>query len=77
MHVPRKQRLLPPVDQLLTDLHEHIEDEKNEVMPRPEEKLSGEECQDLANLFENTKIIVPTGTRLYHENFAAMLGRAD
>lgn len=66
-------------DRLLTDLHNHIDHEKNEDMPRLEKLLSREESQALANSFERTKIILPTRShpsapnRPYFENFAAML----
>lgn len=63
----------------MTDLHEHIEHESQEDMPRLENKLSREESQALAKSFERTKMITPTRShpsapnRPYLENFAAML----
>ena len=76
---PSDSQFLPLLDQLLKDLHEHIEHEKNEDMPRLERLLSREESQELANQFERTKILTPTRShpsapnRPYFENFAAML----
>ena len=66
-------------EQLLKDLHHHIEHEANEDMPRLEKLLSREESQELANQFERTKMILPTRShpsapnKPYFENFAAML----
>ena len=63
----------------MTDLHNHIDHESNEDMPRLEKLLSREESQALANSFERTKMITPTRShpsapnRPYFENLAAML----
>ena len=64
---------------LLTDLHEHIEHESKEDMPKLENILTKEESRSLANYFEKTKLIIPTRShpsapnKPYFENFAAML----
>ncbi|KAL8823036.1 MAG: hypothetical protein Q9170_008380 [Blastenia crenularia] len=76
---PSSSSFTPLLDRLMTDLHEHIEHESQEDMPRLEEKLSREESQALAKSFERTKMITPTRShpsapnRPYAENFAAML----
>lgn len=44
----------------MNDLHEHIEHEKNEDMPRLEGIISREESQRLAKQFQQTKAICPT-----------------
>lgn len=76
---PDSKDFFPLLDTLLKDLHEHIEHEKNEDMPRLEDILSREESKSLANYFEKTKLIIPTRShpsapnKPYFENFAAML----
>lgn len=76
---PSDSDFLPTLDHLLTDLHAHIEHEKNEDMPRLEKLLSAEESRSLAEHFVRTKQITPTRShpaapnRPYFENFAAML----
>lgn len=76
---PDNKNFFPLLDTLLTDLHEHIEHESQEDMPRLEEILSREESKSLANYFEKTKLIIPTRShpsapnKPYFENFAAML----
>lgn len=76
---PNSTDFFPLLDTLLKDLHEHIEHEKNEDMPRLEDILSREESKSLANYFEKTKLILPTRShpsapnKPYFENFAAML----
>lgn len=76
---PSDSQFMPLFDQLLHDLHTHIEHESNEDMPRLEKLLSREESRALANQFERTKIILPTRShpsapnKPYFENFAAML----
>lgn len=76
---PDSKEFFPLLDTLLTDLHEHIEHEVNEDMPRLEEILTREESKSLANYFEKTKLIIPTRShpsapnKPYFENFAAML----
>lgn len=76
---PNDSQFMPLFDQLLHDLHTHIEHESNEDMPRLEKLLSREESRALANQFERTKIILPTRShpsapnKPYFENFAALL----
>lgn len=76
---PDNKEFFPLLDTLLTDLHEHIEHEVKEDMPRLEEILTREESKSLANYFEKTKLILPTRShpsapnKPYFENFAAML----
>ncbi|KAL9002098.1 MAG: hypothetical protein Q9188_004953 [Gyalolechia gomerana] len=76
---PSSSDFAPLLDRLMTDLHEHIEHESQEDMPRLENKLSREDSQALAKSFERTKMITPTRShpsapnRPYLENFAAML----
>ena len=76
---PSCAEFAPLLDRLLKDLHNHIEHESKEDLPRLEKLLSREESQALAASFERTKMIVPTRShpsapnRPYFENFAAML----
>lgn len=76
---PDNKDFFPLLETLLTDLHEHIEHESQEDMPRLEEILTREESKSLANYFEKTKLILPTRShpsapnKPYFENFAAML----
>ena len=76
---PSSPEFTPLLDRLLKDLHNHIEHESKEDMPRLEKLLSREESEALAAKFERTKMIVPTRShpsapnRPYLENFAAML----
>ena len=69
----------PLLEKLITDLHEHIEHEKSEDMPKTEEVLSREESQALARSFERTKMLTPTRShpsapnKPYLENIAALL----
>ena len=76
---PDNKDFFPLLSTLLTDLHEHIEHEKTEDMPRLEEVLTREESRSLAAYFEKTKLIIPTRShpsapnKPYFENFAAML----
>ena len=76
---PDSKDFFPLLDTLLKDLHEHIEHEKSEDMPRLEDKLTREESKSLANYFEKTKLILPTRShpsapnKPYFENLAAML----
>ncbi|KAL8931885.1 MAG: hypothetical protein Q9216_007040 [Gyalolechia sp. 2 TL-2023] len=76
---PSSPSFTPLLDRLMADLHEHIEHESQEDMPRLEAKLSRDESQALAKSFERTKMITPTRShpsapdRPYAENFAAML----
>ena len=67
------------LQQLMTDLHNHIEHESNEDMPRLEKLLSEEESQALAESFDRTKMITPTRShpsapnRPIWENLAALM----
>lgn len=76
---PDNKDFFPLLETLLTDLHEHIEHEKQEDIPRLEETLTREESKSLADYFEKTKLIIPTRShplapnKPYFENFAAML----
>ncbi|KAL9063749.1 MAG: hypothetical protein Q9161_009299 [Pseudevernia consocians] len=76
---PDNKDFFPLLGTLMTDLHEHIEHESQEDMPRLEEMLTREESKSLANYFEKTKLILPTRShpsapnKPYFENFAAML----
>lgn len=76
---PDHKDFFPLLDTLLKDLHEHIEHESHEDMPRLEETLTKGESRSLANYFEKTKLIIPTRShpsapnKPYFENFAAML----
>ncbi len=76
---PTNPEFLPALENLLKDLHTHIEHEKNEDMPRLEKLLSKEESKSLADAFVRTKQITPTRShpsapnKPYFENFAAML----
>ena len=76
---PDDSQFSPLLEQLLKDLHTHIEHESNEDMPRLEQLLSREESRDLASQFERTKMILPTRShpyapnKPYFENFGAML----
>ena len=76
---PDNEDFFPLLDTLMKDLHEHIEHESQEDMPRLEETLTKEESKSLANYFEKTKLILPTRShpsapnKPYFENFAAML----
>jgi len=76
---PSSKDFFPLLDKLLTDLHEHIEHESNEDMPRLEKLLSREESAALARSFERTKMITPTRShpsapnRPWFENVAALL----
>lgn len=76
---PDDSQFIPALDHLLKDLHDHIEHEKNEDMPRLEKLLSEEESKSLADQFVRTKQITPTRShpsapnKPYFENFAAML----
>lgn len=57
---PSSPEFFPLLDRLMNDLHEHIEHESNEDMPRLEKLLSKEESQALAASFQRTKMITPT-----------------
>ncbi|RDI78695.1 Vacuolar amino acid transporter 5 [Venturia inaequalis] len=57
---PTSPKFLPLLEQLMDNLHHHIEHEKHEDMPRLEKLLSREESQALAQQFQRTKNFVPT-----------------
>lgn len=76
---PKDKAFFPLLETLMKDLHEHIEHESNEDMPRLEKLLSKEESQALAQQFERTKLITPTRShpsapnRPWFENVVALL----
>ncbi len=76
---PDDKDFFPLLETLMTDLHEHIEHESKQDMPKLEDILTREESKSLANYFEKTKLIVPTRShpsapnKPYFENFAGML----
>ncbi|TID23556.1 Vacuolar amino acid transporter 5 [Venturia nashicola] len=57
---PTSPKFMPLLEELMKNLHHHIEHEKNEDMPRLEKLLSREESQALAQQFQHTKNFVPT-----------------
>lgn len=57
---PSSPKFHPLLEELMQNLHHHIEHEKNEDMPRLEKLLSREESQALALQFQRTKNFVPT-----------------
>jgi len=57
---PLDPKFAPLLEQLMTDLHIHIEHESQEDMPRLEGKLSQEESEAIAKSFMRTKWFVPT-----------------
>lgn len=57
---PSDPKFSPLLEQLMHDLHTHIEHEKNEDMPRLESVLSTSESEDIAKQFMRTKQFVPT-----------------
>jgi hypothetical protein len=57
---PDSAEFFPLFDVLLRDLHEHIQHESEEDMPRLEKLLSREESVKLAQDWERTKILTPT-----------------
>lgn len=57
---PTSPKFNPLLEELMDNLHHHIEHEKNEDMPRTEKLLSREESQALALQFQRTKMFVPT-----------------
>jgi hypothetical protein len=57
---PDSSEFFPLFEVLLKDLHEHIQHESQEDMPRLEKLLSKEESIKLAKQWERTKIMTPT-----------------
>lgn len=57
---PSDPKFSPLLEQLMHDLHTHIEHERDEDMPRLEAKLPKEESEKIAKSFARTKMIVPT-----------------
>ncbi|CZR63405.1 related to HHE domain protein [Phialocephala subalpina] len=57
---PADPKFSPFLEQLMHDLHFHIDHEKNEDMPRIEKALSQSESEAIAKQFMRTKRIVPT-----------------
>ena len=57
---PADPDFMPLLDKLMGILHNHIEHERNEDMPRLDKVLPREESEALARSFERTKAIVPT-----------------
>jgi len=57
---PADPKFASLLEQLMTDLHKHIEHESQEDMPRLEAKLSQEESEAIAKSFMRTKWFVPT-----------------
>lgn len=76
---PDSPNFSPLLEELMDNLHHHIEHEKNEDMPRLEKLLSREESQALALQFQRTKMFVPTRshpnapTSFVFEGIAALL----
>ena len=76
---PDNDQFDPLLERLMNHLHDHIEHEKNEDMPKLEKIISREESQKLARSFERTKMFTPTRShpsapnKPYFENFAVML----
>jgi hypothetical protein len=70
---------MPLLDTLMSDLHHHIEHEKNEDMPRLEGLISREESEAIGRSFQRTKGIVPTRshpaapTEFYAESIVGLL----
>lgn len=57
---PSSPKFTSLLEELMDNLHHHIEHEKNEDMPRLEKLLSREESEALALQFKRTKKFVPT-----------------
>ena len=63
----------------MKDLHDHIEHESNEDMPRLEKILRRDESEALARSFQRTKMITPTRShpsapnKPYFENVVALM----
>lgn len=57
---PDDPKFAPLLEQLMHDLHTHIDHEKNEDMPRLEGAISDEVSAQLAQQFARTKLLVPT-----------------
>ena len=76
---PDDSQFDPLLERLITDLHEHIDHEKYEDLPKFEKVLPRAESEALARSFERTKMFTPTRShpsapdKPYFENFAVML----
>ena len=76
---PLDSRFGPLLDNLMDNLHHHIEHEKNEDMPRLEGLISRQESEAIARSFQRTKGIVPTRshpaapTEFYAESIVGLL----
>lgn len=77
---PASEEFSPLLEQLMHDLHTHIEHEVNEDMPRLEEAMPLHESQALATKFARTKQMVPTKSHpgaptgnFYIESLAGLL----
>lgn len=76
---PLDSRFGPLLENLMDNLHHHIEHEKNEDMPRLEGLISRQESEAIARSFQRTKGIVPTRshpaapTEFYAESIVGLL----
>ena len=76
---PSDPKFDPLLEQLMKDLHNHIEHESIEDMPRLERILPRNESEALARSFQRTKMITPTRShptapnRPYFENVVALM----
>lgn len=76
---PLDSRFMPLLDTLMSNLHHHIEHEKDEDMPRLEGLISRKESESIARSFQRTKGIVPTRshpaapTEFYAESLVGLL----
>ena len=76
---PLDSRFGPLLENLMDNLHHHIEHEKNEDMPRLEGLISRQESEAIARCFQRTKGIVPTRshpaapTEFYAESIVGLL----
>ena len=76
---PLDSRFGPLLENLMDNLHHHIEHEKNEDMPRLEGLISRKESERIAKSFQRTKGIVPTRshpaapTEFYAESIVGLL----
>lgn len=57
---PLDPKFAPLLEQLMQDLHTHIEHESTEDMPRLEAAISEAESEKIARSFARTKMFVPT-----------------
>lgn len=77
---PSDPKFSPLLEQLMHDLHTHIEHERDEDMPRLEAKLPKEESEKIAKSFARTNMFVPTKSHpgaptssVLSEGFAGLL----